>query len=89
MLICVGYLSTLIRLSFLSSEYVLDIYQVDMCWTFINLICSGCLSVLIEVGYLSTLIRLSFLSTEYVLDIYQVDRSWISINLICVGYLSS
>jgi hypothetical protein len=92
--ICLRYLSTLIELSFLSTEYVWDIYQVDiipfyqlnMCWVFIKLIC---------VGYLSSLYN-SILSTEYVWDISTL-LDWISINLIqlhsikliCVGYLSS
>jgi uncharacterized membrane protein YbaN (DUF454 family) len=68
-------LSTLIELQFLSTWYVLDIYQhwynsnfypLDMRWISINLI------------------QLQSLSTWYALDIYQVDTTPVSINLICL-----
>ncbi len=53
-LICVGDLFPGIELQILSTEYVLDIYQVDMCWVFINLICVGDLFPVIELQILST-----------------------------------
>ncbi len=43
-LICVGDLFPVIELQILSTEYVLDIYQVDMTLISINLICVGYLS---------------------------------------------
>jgi hypothetical protein len=63
-------LSTLIELQFLSTEYVLDIYQLDMFWIFIHVDMTPNLSTLIELQILFPRICLGYLSTEYVLDIY-------------------
>ncbi len=88
--ICFKYLSTLIRLQIQSTWYVLDIYQVDICWIFIKLIYVGYLSSWYNSNFYQLdmswifikLIQLQIQSTWYVLDIYQLDMCWISIKLI-------
>ncbi len=70
-LICVGDLFPVIELQILSTEYVLDIYQVDTTLISIKLICVGYLFPRICVGDLFPVRRLQILSTEYVLENYQ------------------
>ncbi len=69
-------LSTVIEIQFLSTWYVYNFYQVDMCWISINLIEILELDIYqVDTTPISIkLIRFQILSTEYALDIYQ--HSW-------------
>jgi hypothetical protein len=78
----------LICVRYLSSWYVLDIYQVDTTLISINLICVGHLSswYVLDIYQLD----MSWIFINLIcLQIYQLDMTPISINLICVRYLSS
>jgi|DewCreStandDraft_5_1066085.scaffolds.fasta_scaffold30002_2 hypothetical protein len=69
--ICLGYLSTLIELQFLSTEYVLDIYQ---CWYDSKFINTDRTPNSINSD------MTPFLSTVIWLHFYQLNMSWIFIS---------
>jgi hypothetical protein len=94
-LICLQFLSAWYA-SILSAWCVLDIYQLDIFWIFINIDMST-ISISLICLHSISLICLQFLSTWYVYNFYQLDMPpfyqldvcWISINLIYFGYLST